>query len=178
MSLTLDPLADEDDRWLMAIDRLAAKLRNPDLSFHKYLVANGFEAPNVFEHRGVNFGDQLWDPPLDLCPAVVILATPSSPPQDRGAGDERWYFNVLVNFKIWVKDSDQKKALRAYHELIRTIFAGWRPGTLDPLSTIPGVGYHAITSDLSVVLLTAQSGGQVGRASFVLQFSIHERILG
>lgn len=178
MPLTLEPLQDSEDKWVLALERLSAKIKDPNLSFHKYLVAKGFPAPNVFDHTATGVGDQVFDPPRDLCPAVVLYTTPTLPGEDRGAGNERWYFDVGILFKIFVPEKDQRIAIRAMHELIRTVFAGWRTGTLDPLSTIPGVGYQNLTQDVAPVFMQPSVGSSIGRATMTLRFSFAEAIYG
>ena len=173
MSLTLEPLS--EDPWGLIVDTLKTKIENSDLSFVKYLDSIGLNDLNVYHQRAPGkFG---WDPPISKCPAIILLASAFPSVDDRGAGDERWYFSVTVLFKMPVR-RDAQEAFQACHELIRTIFAGWRPGTLDPLSTIDGVGAYAIDGNIAPDIADPESGRGVARLAFDLRFRLNQQILG
>lgn len=178
MSLTLDPLADADDPWLQALERMEAKIKNPDLSFSKYCLTAFGKAPEVFALAGPGPDAVVFDPDLDRCPAVVLDIQNTGRPEDRGAGAERWPFTIGVYFKAVAKDGNKKKLVRAFHELLRTTFCGWRTGTLDPLSTIGTGNYYIIPSDLTPEIARPTVGLLVGRGAFGVQFIFAENILG
>lgn len=177
--LAFEPLSDAADPWVMALTRLETKIKNADLSFAKYCQATWSRAPMVFAHTEPNGPNiPIYDPPLDLCPAVVLETSNTLPGQDGGAGSERWYFSVMLYAKFLVKDGDQTKCIRAFHELIRTVMRGWRTGTLDPLSTIGNAGYDMLQGDLTPEFARPGGGMLVGRAAFGLRFRFAENILG
>lgn len=174
MTLTLDPLA--QDPWGLIVDTLKSKIESTDLSFQKYLSQIGLGDVNVYHQRGP--GKMAWDPPISKCPAVILLASAFPAADDMGAGDERWYFTVTVLFKMPVRRDGASQAFQACHELVRTVFAGWRPGTLDPLSTIPCVGDYMIEGNLTPDIADADSGRGVARLAFDLRFRLNHTILG
>lgn len=178
--MPLEPLAEGSDRWVTIIETLATKIADTTLSFHKYLVnVLGMPAPKVFTHFGLAAGVPNYDPPLDQCPAVVLQTVNTDPVNDRGSGSERWTFSVLLYFKMEMRDGDQRKPIRANHELIRTLLYGWRgPGPTDPLGVIPGVGKYEIVGDISPQLGIPAVGYTVARTMFTLRFDVFETILG
>ena len=120
----------------------------------------------------------VFDPDLDRCPAVVLDLQNTGHPEDRGAGAERWPFTVGIYFKGFAKDGIKRKLVRAFHELIRTVFCGWRTGTMDPLSTIAGGGYYLIPSDITPEISRPTTGLLCGRGAFGVRFVFAENILG
>lgn len=181
MATAFEPLADNADSWVLALERLKSKILDPNLSFYKYCVAaTGYNrAPKVFMHEGAGADAVVYDPKPDDCPAVLLETTSALPPEDRGAGVERWSFAVMVYFKAFVRDGDQRKMIRGFHELIRTVFRDWRAtGPLDELSNIPGCGYHMISGDLTPEFARPGTGMLIGRAAFALRFTFTEVILG
>ena len=178
MSLTLDPLVDDNDPWLQALVRMEAKIKNPDLSFFKYCLAAFDKEPEVFSLASAGGDSLIFDPDIDRCPAVVLDIQNSGQPEDRGAGAERWPFVIGVYFKAFAKDGIKTKLLRGFHELVRTVFCGWRTGTLDPLSTIGTGNYYMIPSDLTPEISRPTTGLFMGRGAFGVKFTFAETILG
>lgn len=177
--LAFEPLSDAADPWVMALTRLEEKILNPDLSFYKYCVSAFEKAPTVFAHTAPNSAvSPIYDPPIDYCPAIVLDTSNAQPGEDHGAGAEKWFFNVSVAAKFVLLDGSQTKAIRAFHELIRTVMRGWRTGTLDPLSTIGSAGYYLLQGDLTPEFARPQGGLLMGRAGFGLRFAFNENILG
>jgi hypothetical protein len=179
MSLTLEPLADNADPWVIALERLEAKILDTNLSFYKVCVTKFGRGPRVYAHKGAGPEAEVYDPDVDKCPAVVLETTNPGQMEDHGAGAERWPFTVMLYFKAFAKDGDQRVILRAFHELIRTVFVGWRTGTMDPLSTIPGgTGYGPMPGDLTPEISRPSTGLLCGRGAFAVRFSFTENILG
>lgn len=180
MALTLEPLNDNADPWVMAIERLEAKILNPDLSFYKHSMSAFGHAPKVFALTPPGADAMVHDPALDDCPAVVIETSNPGSAEDHGAGNERWPFSMNVFWKGHAPDGDKKKLLRNFHELIRTVFCGGRQGQLDPLSNIlgGGGGYFLLPSDLTPEIATPGVGMLVGRGAFGVRFLFTETILG
>lgn len=180
MPLTLEPLTDATDPWLQAIERLESKIKDPNLSFYKYCVTAFGKGPEVFALAGPGPDANVFDPDIDRCPAVVLDLQNSGQAEDRGPGAERWPLVIGVFFKAVAKDGIKKKLVRAFHELIRTTFAGWRTGTLDPLSTIIGGGgaYALLPSDLTPEISRPTVGLLIGRGAFGVRFVFSESILG
>lgn len=178
MPLTLDPLA--TDPWGQIITTLAAKIANTNLSLHKYLVAEGHPTLKVFTQMAPAPGERnnQWDVPLSSCPGVVLLGSAFPFVKDNGAGDERWYFAVTVMFKMRLTGADATPGFQACHELIRTIWAGYRTGTLDPLLQLPGVGDYEIEGNITPEVSTPESGRSVARVAFDIRFRLNQRILG
>ena len=177
--LAFEPLDDAADPWVMALTRTETKILNPDLSFYKYCVSAFGKAPTVYAHTAPNSMDSMiYDPPPAGCPAVILETSNALPGQDRGAGNERWYFNLNVYAKFVLADGAQVKAIRAFHELIRTVMRGWRTGQLDPLSTIGQAGYSMLQGDLTPEFSRPTVGMLIGRAGFGLRFVFAENILG
>jgi len=174
MTLTLEPLA--QDPWGLIVDTMASKLTSADLSLAKYIASIGLPALRVYHQRAP--GKNGWDPPLSKCPAIILLASAFPAADDMGVGDERWYFTVTVMFKMPVKGADATEAFQACHELVRTLFAGWRPGTLDPLSTIDCVGDYMIEGNLAPDISDPESGRGVARLAFDVRFRLNQTILG
>ena len=179
MAQDLEPLADGADPWVIALERLEAKIKATNLSFYKYCVAKFGRGPKVLAHKGAGADSAVYEPSIDDCPAVVLETTSAAPPTDHGAGAERWQFTVMLYFKCFVRDGDQRKMISAFHELIRTVFRSWRATpALDELSTIPGCGYHFISGDLTPEFSRPGTGGLVGKAAFAVQFTFSEIVLG
>lgn len=179
MGLTLEPLADNNDPWVIALERLEAKILNPDLSFHKFCMSAWGVAPRVFSLASENSADNMvYDPPLDKCPAVVLEVSNPGITEDRGAGAELWPFTIGVYYKAWARDGRKVPLLRGFKELIRTVFCGWRTGTMDPLSNIGTGGYTLLPTDLTPEISRPSGGMLVGKGAFALRFIFSERILG
>jgi hypothetical protein len=178
MPLTLAPLNDAADPWVMALERLETKIKDTNLSFSQYCVTAFGKQPKVFALAAPGADAMVADPSLDDCPAVVLDIAPTGQPEDHGAGGERWPFTIGVYFKGFATDGNKKKLLRAFHELIRTVFCGWRTGTLDPLSTIGTGNYYMIPSDITPQIATPAVGLLVGRGAFGVRFTFAENILG
>lgn len=178
MSLTLEPLNDAADPWLMALDRLKAKILSTDLSFYKYCLTAFGRAPQVFALEPPGPNDMVFDPNPDLCPAVVLDFQNPGVPEDHGAGAERWPLTIGVYFKAMAPNGDKRAAVRAFHELLRTTFRGWRTGTMDPLSTITNGPYSLLPSDLTMEFSRPGGGMTIGRGAFGVRFSFTENILG
>lgn len=180
MSLTLEPLSDATDPWVLAIERLETKIKNPDLSFYKHSVTAFGRGPKVFALAAPGPDAMVYDPSPDDCPAVVIETSNPGAVEDRGAGAERWPFSLNVFWKGYAADGNKKKLLRNFHELLRTVFCGWRQGQLDPLSTILGAagGYTLLPSDLTPEIARPSVGMMVGRGAFGVRFVFAESILG
>lgn len=173
----LEPLADSADAWVLVVEKLRDKIKDPTLSFYKYLVAKGYTIPKVYERWGPSATQPMLDPPLSECPAVTLDAYNTDFVDDRGSGDERWFFSVAVAFKIEVKNQDARVPIRATHELLRTIFHKWRGlGPSDPMF-VPGLANYEIEGNIAP---TYFSGGGIltARTRFGLRFTFSETILG
>lgn len=178
MPLTLEPLADGTDGWVLALERLAEKIKDPNLSFYKYCMTAFGKAPKTFALEEPGPNAMVFDPQPSDCPAVVLDIQNPGNPEDHGAGAERWPFTVGVYFKAFAKDGNKKALLSAWHELIRTVFCGWRQGQLDILSSIAGGGYSLLPTDLTPEISRPQTGMLMARAGFAVRFLFAETILG
>lgn len=174
MPLSLEPLT--DDPWVEILEALGTKIKNPDLSLAKYLQSINQNPITVFDQTGEDANN--WDPPVDRCPAVVLLTGPFPFAEDKGIGDERWSFSVMVLFKMHLENADARQGIRAVHELIRTIFYSWRTAQLDPLQAITGVYDYDVEGDFSPFLAAEAGGRWVARAAFTVRFKMTESILG
>lgn len=176
--LTLEPLA--SDPWGAIVTALANKIKDPNLSLHKYLTAQGQPALRVFTQMAPSPGERnnQWDPPLDRCPAVVLMSSAFPFADDRGVGDERWYFAVTVMFKMRLPGGDATSGFQACHELIRTIWAGNRTGSLDPLQAVNGVAGYSVEGNLTPEISTEVAGRVVARVAFDIRFRLNARIFG
>lgn len=173
----LEPLDDDADGWVNVVSKLKDKIQDTTLSFHKYLVGKGYPAPNVFARFGPSVVEPVFDPPLDLCPAVVIDAYDTDFVEDHGAGDERWFFSLAVVFKVEVRDQDVRVPIRATHELVRTIFHRWRAlGPADALD-VRGLGNYEVQGNLSPKFFQG-AGILTAKTAFTLRFTLSETILG
>lgn len=178
--LTLEPLA--TDPWGAIVTALANKIKDTNLSLHKYLTAQGHPTLKVFTQMAPAPGEKnnQWDPPLSACPAVVLMSSAFPFADDRGVGDERWYFAVTVMFKMRLTGGDATPGFQACHELIRTIWAGNRTGSLDPLQAVAGgaVGGYSVEGNLTPEISTEASGRSVARVAFDIRFRLNQRIFG
>lgn len=178
MALTLEPLVDADDPWLQALDRLKAKILSPDLSFYKYCLTAFGRAPKVLALEPPGADAMVFDPNPDDCPAVVLDFQNTGAPEDRGAGAERWPLTIGVYYKAFAVNGDKRPLIRGFHELLRTVFCGWRTGTMDPLSSIADGGYSLLPSDLTPEISRPATGMLCGRGAFGIKFVFAETILG
>jgi hypothetical protein len=176
MSLTLEPLT--TDPWSAIVEAVADKIENTDLSFYKYLESIGTPLRTVYTQTDPGGDKNMWDPPLSKCPAVVLLSSAFPPVEDHGIGDERWWFSVTIYFKMRLPEKDASKGFQACHELLRTLFAGWRQSQLDPLQQITGVRDYAVEGNVTPDIATPESGKAVAQVVFDLKFRLAESILG
>ena len=176
MTLSLDPLT--TDAWGQIIDVLKSKIENPNLSFVKYLNSIGMPLRKVYTQKEPDGSGNGWDPNLSRCPAVTLLASAFPFADDHGAGDERWYFSVTVMFKMQVRRGDASEAFQASHELLRTIWAGWRPGNEDPFSAIRGIHSYRVEGNVTPHIADDSAGREAARVAFDVRFRLAETILG
>lgn len=179
MSLVLEPLTVGEDPWSKIVTTLGAKIASEDLSLHKYLNSLGLPDITVFDQTGELSGSNVWEPTADQCPAIVLLVEPHPAVDDDGAGAENWFVDVSVDFKMNLREADATVGFQAAYELIRTIFAGWRPGLADdPLSALPAVSNYQIVGEVIPHISAGSHGRWTGRCFFVLRFTISDTILG
>ena len=178
MPLTLEPLTNGQDPFTLIMDALEAKIGDTDLSFYKYLDSLGTPLKNIYTQREPGGSKNGWDPPRSKCPAVVLLASAFPPAEDRGIGDERWYFAVTILFKMSLKNQNATPAFQASYELIRTLMAGWRTPQLDPLGSVPGVCTYEIDGNVTPHISDEESGRSVAKMAFDIRFQFNKNILG
>lgn len=176
MTLTLDPVV--TDPFGAIVTAIAGKIANTNLSFAKYLTAQGMPLKRVYTQTEPGGLKNAWDPALDKCPAVVIVASAFPAVDDMGIGDERWYFAVTIMFKMRLPGSDATPGFHAAYELIRTLFAGWRTPQLDPIGSIAGVCDYEIDGNVTPHISDEQSGRAVARVAFDLRVRFNKNILG
>lgn len=180
MSLTLEPYAKGDDPLVRLVETLHGKIADENLSFHKYLVREGYPPPNVSSHFGSDDEVVIHRPVLSQSPAVVLNVVPTEPVQDRGAGDERHSFSVGVDFllDLSIHLGDERVGIEAVHELIRTIFAGFRAGVLDPLQAIGILWRYEIVGDITPAIASPSKGIYSAESFFLIKFTFNEKVLG
>lgn len=175
--MPLDPVAVTDCPWVKALDALREKIEDDTLAFSKFCVATFGRAPKVFARYGTENNAAYWDVPLTECPAVLLTTVNTPPVTDLGAGNEQWHLSFAVTAKYELRDRDQRKALAANYDLLRTIAYRFRTGSLDILQGVPNVGAWTIDGDLTPTL--AQAGAQTtARTTFVIRFRFHHAFLG
>lgn len=177
MSLVLTPLATANNPWVKILAALTAKIASTDLSFYKYCAdaANFNKAPVIHSRIGTANGASYWEPVLSECPAVLISTVNTPFLDDHGAGNEQSHLTFAIVAKYELRDRDSRKALAANYELLRTIHAGYRPGTLDPLRSL--CGNYEVQGDLAPTIATA--GAQTtARTLFAVRFMLTNTFLG
>lgn len=173
----LEPLADNADPWVQVVVKLAEKIQNTTLSFHKYLIAQGYQAPKIFTRFGLSAKEPMLNVTRDQWPAVVLDAYNTDFVEDHGAGDERWFWSVALRFMVEIQARDARVATRATHELIRTIFHKYRSfGPTDSLD-VPGLAKYTIEGNLSPTFF-GNAGVFSAETRFVLKFVLSETVLG
>lgn len=175
MPLDYTPVA--DCPWVKALEALAAKVGDATLSFSKFCDAIFGRVPKVYARSGTENNAAYWDVPLSDCPSVQITTVNTPPVVDLGAGNEQWHLSFAVTAKYELRDRDQRKALAANYELLRTIAYKARTGTMDILQGVPNVGAWTIDGDLTPTLAVA--GAQTtAKTTFVIRFRFHHAFLG
>lgn len=166
-----------DCPWVKVAEKIREKLLDQTLAFYKFCVAVFGKVPQVFARFGTDNNAAYWEPPLTECPAVLVTAVNTPPGDDYGAGNEQWHLSFAITAKYELADRDQRKALAANFDLLRTLFYRFRPGTLDILTGVPGVGKYEIVGDLTPQI--AQAGAQTtARTTFIVQFTLFDAIFG
>lgn len=175
MSQTYTPVA--DCPWVKALEALKTKIADSSLAFSRFCSAVFGKAPVVYARSGTENNAAYWDVPLTDCPAVLLTAVNTPPVRDLGSGNEQWHVSFAVTAKYELRDRDQRKAIAANYDLVRTIAYAYRTGTLDILQGVPNVGAWTIDGDLTPTL--AAAGAQTtARTTFVIRFRFHHAFLG
>jgi hypothetical protein len=178
MPLTAEPVASGQDPFNLIVAALESKLGDTNLSFCKFLTAQGTPLKNIYTQRGSGGSKNAWDPVLSKCPAIILLASAFPSGEDHGIGDERWFFSVTVMFKMRLDSQDATPAFQASYELLRTIFAGWRTPQLDPIGSIPGLCDYEIDGNVTPHIADEDSGRAVAKLAFDVRFRFNKNILG
>lgn len=175
MTLSLTPVT--DDPFSLLLVALRNKILNADLSFKKYLVSLGISTLNVFDQTVEADRRHAYDPPISLCPAVVLMTSGHPPVRDRGIGNETWHFEVGVFFKMELPQKDSRVGLHAFWELIRTVMVSNKVPQLDPLHVSPSIADYWIEGDITPPSSDERTGFRVASGGFVMRFRFSDRVL-
>lgn len=177
----ITPIAVADNPWVKVVTALRAKILSTDLSFVAACQALFGKAPQVwarFDNQEIGAADGYFDPPLPMCPVVLLTPVNTPPFEDDGMGQDKWSLSYSVIAKYELRDGDSRKALSANYELLRTIMWGYKPGSLDTLRPAhAGLKKYSIAGDLTPNIAKA-SAQTVAKTMFVIRFEAIEGFLG
>lgn len=179
MALNLDPIAGDSPFALLLVG-LRNKIEDTNLSFQKFLAAEGQAAVTVFDQTSEDDGRQAYDPPLSMCPAVVLVGGITPPGEDRGRGNEKWFYEIAVMLKMEAVDKDVRMPLNAFWELIRTCAVGVKQPQNDQHlgpSAIPSIADYGFGSQITPPQTDARDGFRAARGHFILRFRLSDTVL-